>query len=99
MNARVMSPTLPLLARPLLHKLSDDEGDAANATIVIAATTKPGVVKALAEESVEAEDVDGPPGNKVRYCECPQRARWGSLCNENARERVNQFPLRLRRIT
>lgn len=46
-------PTVPRLPLP---KLSDDEGDAPNGT---------GVVSVLSEESVESEDFDGPPGNKV----------------------------------
>eukprot|EP00903_Cladosiphon_okamuranus_P006243 g6128.t1 len=46
-------------------KLSDDEGDTASTTSMTAASSGTSVVKALMEEAVESEDIDGPPGNKV----------------------------------
>eukprot|EP00752_Nemacystus_decipiens_P012299 g10905.t1 len=65
-------------------KLSDDEGDAANATSVpaSAADGKPGVVNALPEETVESEDVDGPPGNKVAEALHEQIADLSNLVAE-----------------
>lgn len=41
-----------------LLKLSDDEGD-------MPSGKHPSVVSVLSEEVADAEDVDGPPGNKV----------------------------------
>jgi len=72
-------PTVPRLPLP---KLSEDEGDAPN---------KAGVVSVLTEESVESEDFDGPPGNKVPNRDAVGCPLQSNLCAEAGctKERVD----------
>ncbi|CAM9401616.1 unnamed protein product [Pylaiella littoralis] len=63
-------------------RLSDDERDSPTATSGALANSKPAVVSVLREESVEFEDLDGPPGNKVVEALHEQIADLSSLVAE-----------------